>query len=140
MKIRFKRLHLFVIGAAFVLATIGWMLPGKSEVTLANPGDEEGKHCIGFTHSVTLEGIDPDNPEQVTAALRDMDASEERPGGCYDTAAEAVCAGTEGAICPPKDATSKDIDWAIRDYEYQVLGSNPHPGPWNWQPPELRAE
>ena len=84
--------------------------------------------------------FDPENPYAGTGYDREnLPEANIIDQGCFDTAAEAVCAGSEGAICPPLDATNQEIDWAIRDWQYHELGIDDNPGPWGWTPPDQRG-
>lgn len=113
----------FAVGVILLLGVTVWAQQSEDE-----------QYCNAFTESITFtEAFDPDNP---TASIpHGVELPEVTRRGCYETAAEALCAGSDGAICLPQDATEQDIDWAIRDYEYTVLGGHPDPGPWGWQPP-----
>lgn len=96
------------------------------------------QHCNMFAEGMTLEGaFDPNDP---MASLVGVELPTTTTGGCYETGAEALCAGTEGAIRLPKDATAKEVDWAIRNYEHTILGGRPDPGPWGWQAPIAQIE
>lgn len=99
---------------------------------------ETDQHCNMFAEGITLERAF--DPNDLMASLEGVELPKTTTSGCYETEAEALCAGTEGTICLPKDATAKDIDWAIRDYEYTVLGGHPDPGPWGWQTPIAQSE
>jgi len=121
---KFRRRYLAGMLLAVSLLTIGvaaWKQPGQE------------KHCNMFADSIVVENFDPDHPLK---SLEGQNPPVTTSGGCYKTQAEALCAGTQGAICPPQDATQQEIDWAIRNYQYAVLHDNPGPGPWNWQPPK----
>jgi len=75
-------------------------------------------HCNVFVQSVPTDSFAPDNP---LASLKESKLPEPVFGGCYRTHAEALRVGTNGAISLPDNATSSEIDQAIRQQQAMTL-------------------